>query len=87
MRGELAARERAGGTAVLLAETAERYRPALAGAGEALSAALELARAAGDQTLIAAELRRALDFVGELTGRTDNEDILGRVFQRFCIGK
>jgi tRNA modification GTPase len=37
--------------------------------------------------LIAAELRRALDFVGELTGRTDNEDILGRVFQRFCIGK
>lgn len=87
IRAELAARERVGGTAVLLAETAERYRPALAGAGEALSSALELARARGDQTLIAAELRRALDFVGELTGRTDNEDILGRVFQRFCIGK
>jgi tRNA modification GTPase len=87
IRARLSSHERSGGTAVLLAETAERWRPALAGAGEALLAARDLAGTTYDQTLIAAELRRALDFVGEVIGGADTEEVLGRVFQRFCIGK
>ena len=29
----------------------------------------------------------ALDALGELTGETTSEDILNRIFEKFCIGK
>jgi tRNA modification GTPase len=35
----------------------------------------------------AVELRDALDAVGEITGETTPDDILERIFTRFCIGK
>jgi tRNA modification GTPase len=37
--------------------------------------------------IIALEIREALDFIGEITGRTSNDDILNHIFSRFCIGK
>ncbi len=37
--------------------------------------------------LIALEVREALDHIGEITGKTTAEDILQRIFSRFCIGK
>ncbi len=40
-----------------------------------------------DESLLAAELRRALDALGEVVGAVYTEDILDRVFSRFCIGK
>lgn len=33
------------------------------------------------------DLRRVLDSISELTGETTTEDILGRIFSTFCIGK
>ncbi|MEQ1843935.1 MAG: GTPase, partial [Verrucomicrobiales bacterium] len=36
---------------------------------------------------VAMDLRSALDFVGDVIGRTDIEEILGEIFSRFCIGK
>ena len=36
---------------------------------------------------VAEELRAALNSVGEIVGRADVEDILGRIFSTFCIGK
>ncbi|MEQ1862134.1 MAG: tRNA uridine-5-carboxymethylaminomethyl(34) synthesis GTPase MnmE [Chthoniobacteraceae bacterium] len=36
---------------------------------------------------IAEELRAALDAVGEIVGKADVEELLGVIFQRFCIGK
>ncbi len=36
---------------------------------------------------IAEELRGALDAVGEVVGKADNEEILGKIFSTFCIGK
>jgi tRNA modification GTPase len=36
---------------------------------------------------VAEELRGALDAVGEVVGKADNEDVLGRIFATFCIGK
>ena len=36
---------------------------------------------------IAEELRASLGALGEVVGRTDNEDLLGRIFSSFCIGK
>ncbi|MBL0049588.1 MAG: tRNA uridine-5-carboxymethylaminomethyl(34) synthesis GTPase MnmE [Bacteroidetes bacterium] len=37
--------------------------------------------------LIALDLRRALEFLGELSGEISNEDVLDSIFSRFCIGK
>ncbi|MFN0011567.1 MAG: GTPase [Phycisphaerales bacterium] len=37
--------------------------------------------------LLAAQLRHTLDTLGHLTGRTDPDAIIGRIFSTFCIGK
>ena len=54
-------------------------------------AALEAGRAAlagGVSAEFAAlDLRSALDAVGEIVGAVDTEEILGRIFSTFCIGK
>ena len=33
------------------------------------------------------DLRKTLDSLGEITGETSTEDLLGQIFSRFCIGK
>lgn len=54
-------------------------------------AALLIARAAlrdgASPEFIALDLRAALDAVGAIVGQVDTEDILGRIFSTFCIGK
>ncbi|RYZ22090.1 MAG: tRNA uridine-5-carboxymethylaminomethyl(34) synthesis GTPase MnmE [Chitinophagaceae bacterium] len=37
--------------------------------------------------LIALDIRRCLHFLGEITGEITNEDQLGYIFSKFCIGK
>jgi len=37
--------------------------------------------------LIAVDLRSALDAIGDVVGKHDTEDLLGRIFSEFCIGK
>ncbi|MBI2930195.1 MAG: tRNA uridine-5-carboxymethylaminomethyl(34) synthesis GTPase MnmE, partial [Planctomycetes bacterium] len=37
--------------------------------------------------LVALELRAALEGLGAVTGRQVSEDLLTRVFERFCVGK
>lgn len=41
----------------------------------------------GQVELVAEELRRAHDRLGEITGRFTSDDLLGRIFADFCIGK
>lgn len=36
---------------------------------------------------VAEELRAALNAVGDVVGRVDTEDLLGKIFSTFCIGK
>jgi tRNA modification GTPase len=36
---------------------------------------------------LALELREALQALGEITGETTPDEILDRIFSRFCIGK
>ena len=36
---------------------------------------------------VAIDLRAAVESVGEIVGGTGTEDILGRIFSTFCIGK
>jgi tRNA modification GTPase len=59
----------------------------LRAAGECLAAArghLE-GEAAGE--LVAEELRRAQEALGEITGTVTPDDLLGRIFSSFCVGK
>lgn len=42
-------------------------------------------RVSGD--LLALDIRRCLHFLGEITGEVSNEEVLGWIFGRFCIGK
>jgi tRNA modification GTPase len=37
--------------------------------------------------IVAFELRQTVDVLGEITGKVYNEEILGEIFSRFCIGK
>ncbi|GAO41467.1 tRNA uridine-5-carboxymethylaminomethyl(34) synthesis GTPase MnmE [Flavihumibacter petaseus] len=43
------------------------------------------ARLPGD--LLALDIRRALHYLGEITGEVSNEDLLDYIFSKFCIGK
>lgn len=37
--------------------------------------------------LVAEELRRCSDLLGEITGKISSDELLGRIFSSFCIGK
>lgn len=68
-----------------LVVTHERHRKALVGASSALESALE----GLDLPLefLAVELRRALNSLDEIIGKTYTEDLLSMIFSKFCIGK
>jgi len=71
----------------LLGSTAARCRDSLRSVQEALrNAAILLNDDAGDE-LIAVELRAALEQTGLIAGQVTTDDLLDRVFTRFCIGK
>ncbi len=50
-------------------------------------AAVAQARDRHGEELIAAEIRLALDELGHILGAVYTDDILDRIFSRFCIGK
>ena len=67
--------------------TATRCRESLRRSCESIEAARALVdNSAGDE-LVAIELRAALDELGQVLGTVYTEDILDRIFGRFCIGK
>ncbi len=63
-----------------------RHAHALVRARDALTVALDAAPL-GQLELTAAPLRDALDALGELTGQVSPDEIIGRVFATFCVGK
>lgn len=67
--------------------TSDRCEEKLRAAGEALARAQQLNAEARGEELIAVELRLALDNLGHVAGTVVTDDILDRVFSRFCIGK
>ncbi len=54
---------------------------------ESVSRALSLSREGEGEELVALELRVAMDDLSSVIGEVHNEDILGQIFSRFCIGK
>ena len=71
------------------ATISERHRQLLADAGSKVEKALELVDSGEDEScvLASAELRYALDSIGQVTGRIYHDELLSNIFSRFCIGK
>jgi tRNA modification GTPase len=67
--------------------TAARCRESLALAIAALRRAISAAEEQAGEEFVAAEIRAALDDLGQVLGAVYTDDILDRIFSRFCIGK
>ncbi|MCP3393728.1 tRNA uridine-5-carboxymethylaminomethyl(34) synthesis GTPase MnmE [Bradyrhizobium sp. CCGB12] len=65
--------------------TRARQRDLLRQASDSLRRSLELVEEG--EELAAEELRAAAFALGRLLGRVDVEDVLGAIFQKFCVGK
>lgn len=67
--------------------TVSRGRESTRLAMESIREARSIAENRGGDELISAELRAALDHLGVIIGAVYTDDVLDRVFSRFCIGK
>lgn len=64
-----------------------RQKEALKGALDAVSRAADSIQEDLSAELIAIELNEALDAIGQITGEITNDDLLERIFSKFCVGK
>ena len=67
--------------------TNARHRDALRRASASLGQALESVRGGMAGELVSIDVRAAADALGEITGAITTDEILGRIFSEFCIGK
>ncbi|HVO29998.1 MAG TPA: tRNA uridine-5-carboxymethylaminomethyl(34) synthesis GTPase MnmE [bacterium] len=77
----------AAGASEAVVVTRARHREALDAARARLRAAADAARARLSPDLVASDARRGLDALGEIVGAVTTEDLLGRIFEKFCVGK
>ncbi|MCA9092631.1 MAG: 50S ribosome-binding GTPase [Planctomycetaceae bacterium] len=80
-------RRRNEGEESLIGTTAARCRHSLDHGIEGLLRAKELVVSGEGDEFVTQELRMALEGLGEITGEVYTEDLLDRIFSRFCIGK
>ncbi len=85
LRQELARRAGAGSDGTFSARA--RHVAALEQAAARLAAGIDALQARRAGELLAEELRLAHQALGEITGQTTADDLLGRIFGEFCIGK
>jgi tRNA modification GTPase len=71
----------------VVADTAVRCRESLRLALESLGRARRLAAERSGDELVAVELRSALEELGKTVGAVYTDEVLDRIFGRFCIGK
>ena len=67
--------------------TDQRQEDAARRARDAVHRALEALEAGLTPDAVLTDAEEALDALGELTGRTAKEEIVSRIFSRFCVGK
>jgi tRNA modification GTPase len=67
--------------------TNARHRDALSRARKSLHLALESLKGHRSSEFISLDLRAGLDSLGEITGEVTTDDILNKIFSKFCIGK
>lgn len=64
-----------------------RHAEALGRAVASLGWARDKIVSSAPAELAASDLSEALSALGEIVGKTDCEDVLDRIFSKFCIGK
>jgi len=64
-----------------------RHLDALKQATEVLNTGLWQLESNGAGELLAEDLRLAQQLLGEITGQISADDLLGKIFGSFCIGK
>lgn len=67
--------------------TAARCGDSIQRAAQGIDTAIQLTRQETGHEWVASEIRLALAAIGEITGEIYTDDLLDRVFSRFCIGK
>jgi len=67
--------------------TNTRQAEAISRAADSVSLAIDALRASVTPDATLTDLEAALTAIGEVTGRTVREDIINRIFERFCVGK
>jgi len=67
--------------------TNSRHLNALKKTLEAVNATLQLLKTKNSGELLAFEIKEALYHLGLITGQVSNDELLGNIFGRFCIGK
>ncbi len=75
------------GSPEVVPATTVRCRDSIEKAWDHLRQAHSLTEQDRDEILVASELRAALDQLGQILGTIHTDDILDRVFSRFCVGK
>ena len=64
-----------------------RHYEALTKAHQSLADVLHAMDSGISSDFVAMDIRRALAYLGEITGEVSTDDLLGNIFGRFCIGK
>lgn len=64
-----------------------RHEESLRRAGDAMAQAVEALGAGMPVDLVSVDLRESLQALGTITGETATDDLLDRIFSRFCVGK
>ena len=71
----------------VVSSTAARCRESVKAAADSVAEAIGLLQTGSGHELLAAEVRIALDALGEVSGAIYTDDMLDRIFSKFCIGK
>jgi tRNA modification GTPase len=67
--------------------TNTRHYEALRNADNALDRVVKGLKSNISSDLLAQDIREVLHYLGEITGEVTNDEILGNIFSKFCIGK
>ena len=67
--------------------TNQRHEECLTSAQECISEAKKMIRDGVTADLIAATIRQAWQYVGQITGNTDMQTVVDAIFSKFCLGK
>jgi tRNA modification GTPase len=75
------------GRSEVVAGTAARCRESLIAAADSLRNARMLLHQNAGEEFVAGEIRLALEELGRVVGAVYTDDVLDRIFSRFCVGK
>ena len=64
-----------------------RQKEAVRNAYECLSGAAQTLDSGFPADLAAADIENAIAYLGEITGMTVSEEIIDKIFSKFCLGK